>query len=305
MVFASTPRTGHPQHRQQPVGDLHVPGVRPRRSPTFATRGHGFGIARCEWTATTISRCTPSRHGPLSGRATAARRSSSGHLPGRRSLTSDDPSAYRPQDELLCLAARRPDRATEEPPIRIGEWTDEQHQACVAEVEEFGSRPPRPSSSVRCAASTRRRNRCSTTCTPRCPSTFATSASERGSDDAYDDGGSDPRCSRDCDGARRPSRRVRSGRRLLRRRVPLYRACKRFGTHRCFDVPINESGIIGAAIGMGPTGCDRASRSSSPTTSTRRTIRIVSRQPGCDTGRRATSPPRSPSACRPVEGSSA
>ncbi len=29
---------------------------------------------------------------------------------------------------------------------------------------------------------------------------------------------------------------------------------KRFGTHRCFDAPINESGIVGAAIGMAAYG---------------------------------------------------
>src|SRR5918994_533763 len=29
---------------------------------------------------------------------------------------------------------------------------------------------------------------------------------------------------------------------------------ERFGSHRCFDAPINESGIVGAAIGMAPYG---------------------------------------------------
>ena len=51
-------------------------------------------------------------------------------------------------------------------------------------------------------------------------------------------------------------RRVRRGRRLLRRRVPLHaRACRqRFGEDRCFDAPINEAGIVGAAIGMAAYG---------------------------------------------------
>lgn len=44
---------------------------------------------------------------------------------------------------------------------------------------------------------------------------------------------------------------------------------KKYGTSRVFDAPISESGIIGAAVGMGAYGLRRWWRSSSPTTSTR------------------------------------
>ena len=46
LTFASVYRAaGRPQHRQQPVGDLVVPGDRRRREATFAARALGFGIA--------------------------------------------------------------------------------------------------------------------------------------------------------------------------------------------------------------------------------------------------------------------
>ena len=56
-------------------------------------------------------------------------------------------------------------------------------------------------------------------------------------------------------GARRRRRRVRRGRRLLRRRVPLHRGLQaKYGEHRVFDTPIAEGGIIGVAVGMGAYG---------------------------------------------------
>ena len=40
---------------------------------------------------------------------------------------------------------------------------------------------------------------------------------------------------------------------------------KKFGKNRVFDTPINECGIIGAAVGWGLTACARCPKSSSPT----------------------------------------
>ena len=58
------------------------------------------------------------------------------------------------------------------------------------------------------------------------------------------------------DGPRRARRRLRRGCRLFRRRLPLHRtACRRnTARRRCFDAPINESGIVGTAIGMAAYG---------------------------------------------------
>ena len=56
-------------------------------------------------------------------------------------------------------------------------------------------------------------------------------------------------------GARRQCRDLRRGRGLFRWRFPLHRWPRaKYGKHRVFDTPISESGIAGAAIGMGAYG---------------------------------------------------
>jgi len=68
------------------------------------------------------------------------------------------------------------------------------------------------------------------------------------------------------------------------------RGCQRkYGKSRCFDAPINESGIVGVAIGMGAYGLGPSPRSSSPTMSIRDTTRSCRRRRGCATARAANS----------------
>jgi len=106
-------------------------------SPTFATRGHGFGIASLRVDGNDYLAV----HAASSW---AAQRARANHGPtliewvtyrvGAHS-TSDDPSAYRPQDEPYIWPLGDPIDRLKNHLIRIGEWTDEQHQECVAEVE--------------------------------------------------------------------------------------------------------------------------------------------------------------------------
>jgi pyruvate/2-oxoglutarate/acetoin dehydrogenase E1 component len=66
---------------------------------------------------------------------------------------------------------------------------------------------------------------------------------------------------------------------------------RKYGKSRCFDAPINESGIVGVAIGMGAYGL--SPRSSSPTMSTLATTRSCPKRRGCATARAANSSRRS------------
>ena len=112
---------GDPQHRQQPMGDLDLPGHRARRvrrrSPPAASAS---ASRRCASTATITSPCTRSRNGrPSAPGATSGRRSIEyvTYRAGAHS-TSDDPSAYRPKTESDAWPLGDPDRAAEESPDR-------------------------------------------------------------------------------------------------------------------------------------------------------------------------------------------
>lgn len=63
----------------------------------------------------------------------------------------------------------------------------------------------------------------------------------------------------------------------------------KYGKSRVFDAPISESGIVGAAVGMGAYGLRPVCRSSSPTISTRRPTRSCRKARGCAIARPASS----------------
>lgn len=106
-------------------------------SPTFATRGHGFGIASLRVDGNDYLAV----HAVSSW---AAERARANHGPtliewvtyrvGAHS-TSDDPSAYRPQEEPFTWPLGDPIDRLKNHLVRIGEWSDEQHQQCVSEIE--------------------------------------------------------------------------------------------------------------------------------------------------------------------------
>ena len=106
-------------------------------SPTFATRGHGFGIASLRVDGNDYLAV----HAVSSW---AAQRARANHGPtliewvtyrvGAHS-TSDDPTAYRPQDEPYTWPLGDPVERLKNHLIRINEWSDAQHQQCVTEVE--------------------------------------------------------------------------------------------------------------------------------------------------------------------------
>ena len=69
---------------------------------------------------------------------------------------------------------------------------------------------------------------------------------------------------------------------------------RKYGKSRCFDAPINESGIVGVAIGMGAYGPQASRRkSSSPTMFILPTTRSSRRRRACATARAASFPRRS------------
>ena len=106
-------------------------------APTFASRGHGFGVAALrvdgndflavhavsQWAAARAR----SNHGPTLIEWVTYR-------VGAHS-TSDDPSAYRPKDEPFIWPLGDPVERLKQHLIRIGEWSPEQHQECLLEVE--------------------------------------------------------------------------------------------------------------------------------------------------------------------------
>ncbi len=106
-------------------------------SPTFATRGHGFGIASLRVDGNDYLAV----HAVSSWAARRARANQGPTLiewvtyrVGAHS-TSDDPSAYRPKEEPFTWPLGDPIDRLKNHLIHIGEWSEEQHQGCVAEVE--------------------------------------------------------------------------------------------------------------------------------------------------------------------------
>ena len=106
-------------------------------SPTFATRGHGFGIASLRVDGNDYLAV----HAVSSWAARRARANQGPTLiewvtyrVGAHS-TSDDPSAYRPKEEPFTWPLGDPIDRLKHHLIHIGEWSEEQHQGCVADVE--------------------------------------------------------------------------------------------------------------------------------------------------------------------------
>lgn len=107
-------------------------------SATFATRGHGFGIASLRVDGNDFLAV----HAVS---AWAAERARNNHGPtliewvtyrvGAHS-TSDDPGAYRPKDEPYVWPLGDPVERLKNHLIHTGQWTEERHQRCIAEVEE-------------------------------------------------------------------------------------------------------------------------------------------------------------------------
>ena len=106
-------------------------------SATFASRGHGFGIAALRVDGNDYLAV----HAVSSW---AAQRARANHGPtliewvtyrvGAHS-TSDDPTAYRPEDEPSTWPLGDPIERLKNHLIRIGEWSDERHQQCADAVD--------------------------------------------------------------------------------------------------------------------------------------------------------------------------
>jgi 2-oxoisovalerate dehydrogenase E1 component alpha subunit len=143
MVFASTyhaPVILNVVNNQWAISTFQ--GFARGDSATFATRGHGFGIASLRVDGNDFLAV----HAASSW---AAERARGNHGPtliewvtyrvGAHS-TSDDPASYRPQDEPVTWPLGDPIDRLRKHLIRIGEWTDEQHLECVADVDAIVAR---------------------------------------------------------------------------------------------------------------------------------------------------------------------
>ena len=238
------------------MGDLHLPGHRPRRRrPPSPPAASASASRRCASTATTTSPCTPSPQWAVE-RARAQPRADAdrvGHLPRRRPLDLRRPLRLPPEDRVRRLAARRPGRSAEEPPDR--------HRRLVRRAPQAGrGRDPRRGGrraeggrerTARCSpAASPRPATCSRTSSPTCRRTCAASASRRGSDDAaHDDDRGDPQRHGRRDGARRDawSSSARTSATSAACSAAPHGLQQKYGSSRCFDAPINERGIVGAA----------------------------------------------------------
>ena len=139
MVFASTyhaPVILNIVNNQWAISTFQ--GLARGDSATFATRGHGFGIASLRvdgndylavhavssWAAERArSNCGPTLIEWVTYRVGAH-------------STSDDPGAYRPKDEPFTWPLGDPVERLKNHLIRIGQWNEEQHEQCVREIEE-------------------------------------------------------------------------------------------------------------------------------------------------------------------------
>jgi 2-oxoisovalerate dehydrogenase E1 component alpha subunit len=132
---------GRPQHRQQPVGDLHLPGRRPRRLRHFAARGLGFGIASLRVDGNDYLAV----HAVAKWATERARRNLGPtlieHVTYRAGAhsTSDDPSAYRPEGGVRRLAAGDPIIRLKNHLIVRGVWSEERHKQAEAEISTASS----------------------------------------------------------------------------------------------------------------------------------------------------------------------
>ncbi|KAF1858341.1 hypothetical protein Lal_00014845 [Lupinus albus] len=121
-VRARVPGARDPQRRQQPVGDLHVPGHRRRRERQLrgARRGRGHRLAaggRQRLPRRLRRVLLGGRAGPLEPRPHADRM---GDVPRRPALDVGRPVALPARRRVDLLPAGRPDRAPAPPPDRQG-----------------------------------------------------------------------------------------------------------------------------------------------------------------------------------------
>ena len=139
MVFASTyhaPVILNIVNNQWAISTFQ--GFARGESVTFASRGHGFGIASLradgndylavhavsQWAAERArSNCGPTLIEWVTYRAGAH-------------STSDDPSVYRPADEAKRWPLGDPVERLKTHLIRLGAWSEDEHAALVADVDE-------------------------------------------------------------------------------------------------------------------------------------------------------------------------
>ena len=264
------PRAGDPQRRQQPVGDLELLAASPAASATtFAARAVGYGIAglrvdgndalavyaATRWAAERAR----ANHGPTLIELFTYR--AEGHS------TSDDPTAYRPQDEADAWPLGDPIERLKEHLIALGEWDEERHAALETELAEEvraaqkeaeKQRHPRPRPASTMSNDVRGRLRGDALAPRR--------AARRRAEGAR-------RAARDADGrAMNMIQAINTPIDVMMARDPdvvvfgedvgyfggVFRATEglqeKYGKTRVFDTPITEGGIIGVAVGMGAYG---------------------------------------------------
>ncbi len=129
---------GDPQRRQQPVGDLDVPGLRRRGAAHL--RGSADRATACPGSASTATIFLRSTR--VTQWAAERARQSGGptlieHVTYRAAAhsTSDDPSRYRPKEEWQAWPLGDPIARLKQHLIALGEWSEERHAALEKELE--------------------------------------------------------------------------------------------------------------------------------------------------------------------------
>ncbi len=175
---------GRPQYRQQPMGDLDLPGHRARRvghlrGARSRLRASGFARRRQRFSRGACGR-------PMGGRTRKAQSRRHGHrirdLPRRRAFEFGRSLRLPSQDRIRCVAAGRPDHPPQEPPDLAWRVVRGAPQAGRGRSARHRDRAPRrkPSDTARfMRAAGRRRATCSRASMPRCRRICAGSASRR------------------------------------------------------------------------------------------------------------------------------
>ena len=136
---------GHPERRQQPVGDLDIPRHAGGERQTFAARGPGYGIAGVRVDGNDFLAVHAVTQWAAERARTGRGPTLIEHVTYRAAAhsTSDDPARYRPKDDTSSWPLGDPIDRLKNHLIALGEWSEERHRALIAELEAHMRAPGR------------------------------------------------------------------------------------------------------------------------------------------------------------------
>jgi hypothetical protein len=256
------PRTGDPERGQQPVGDFHLSGhCWRRRHHLCRTRGgqrHCIPAGRWQRLSGGVRRL-PVGTGACARNLGPTLIEWVTYRAGPHS-TSDDPSKYRPANDVARFPLGDPIARLKQHLIKLGVWSDAEHDAVQKAVEaEVARLKKKPNATAHWptatpAARPRCLKMCTRTCRPTAPAAPGTGEYERPNHPHDHDPGTafamDVMLERD-DNVVVYGQDVGYFGGVFRCTEGLQ---KKYGNQRVFDAPISEGGIVGTAVGMGAYG---------------------------------------------------